>query len=51
MVTLLTLLLIQLLRHRSFVCAIIDRQDNWYSVEIIFKMAKRCADEMNIVLP
>jgi len=30
---------------------IIDRQDTWWSVEFIFKTAKRRADEMNIVLP
>jgi len=26
----------------------IDRQDNWCSVEFIFKMAKRRGDKMNI---
>jgi len=39
------------LRYRSFICAVIDRQDNWCSVEFIFKTAKRRADEMNVVLP
>jgi len=34
----------QLFRHRSFICAVIDMQDNWYSVEFIFKMAKRRAE-------
>jgi len=45
------LFLIQLFRHRLFICAIVDRQDNWCYVEFIFKMAKRHAVEMNIVSP
>jgi len=47
-VTLLTYFLIQLFRHISFVCAVIDRQDNWCSVEFICKMAKRRGDDMNV---
>jgi len=31
----------KLFRHRLFVCAVIDVQDNWCYVEIIFKMVKR----------
>ena len=41
---LLTQLIIQLLRNRSCICAVVDRQDNWCCVEFIFKMAKRRAD-------
>ena len=43
-----TQFLLQLFRHRSFICTMIDRQDNWCSVEFIFKMAKRRGDKMNI---
>ena len=42
--TLLTSFLIQLFRHKSYICAVIGRQDNWCLVECIFKMAKRRAD-------
>jgi len=51
LVTLQTQFLIQLFHHRLFICAIIDRQGKWCSVEFIFIMAKRCADKMNLVLP
>jgi len=47
---LLTLLLTQLFYHKFFICAVIDRQDDWCSGEFIFKMLKRRADETNFVL-
>jgi len=46
-----TLRYAKLFRHRSFICAITDRQDNWCSVEFNFKMTKGRAGEMNIALP
>jgi len=37
-----TQFLIQLFHHGSFICVVINRHDNWCSVESIFRWQREC---------